>query len=273
MYLLVLVATAVGFDLGWRGPFRWLALFNVLLGTLLVASGTATLNQYLERAHDARMRRTAQRPLPAGRVGSIEALIFGLALSAGGAAFLALAVNLLSGALAVTTLVSYLALYTPLKRRTTWCMFVGAFPGAMPPLIGWAAARGNLSAEAWVLYGMLFLWQFPHFLAIAWMYREDYSRAGYRMLPAGDRGARAMAWQVVISSLLLLPVSAAPAWLGSAGWIYAGGALLLGSALMAFGVRLAASRSRALARRLLLASVAYLPLVFGLMMFDKKGVA
>jgi len=267
------VATAVGFDLGCRGPIRWLPLANVLIGTLLVASGTATLNQYFERTFDGLMRRTAQRPLPSGRVGAAEALIFGLVLSAAGAIFLALAVNALASLLAVATLVSYLALYTPLKRRTTWCMFVGAFPGAMPPLIGWAAARGGLSIEAWVLYGMLFLWQFPHFLAIAWMYREDYARAGYRMLPPDERGGRAMAWQVVISSLVLLPVSVAPAWLGATGWIYVAGALALGLAFTALGMRLAASRTRLLARRVLLASVVYLPLVFGLMMLNKKGIA
>ncbi|HUI41023.1 MAG TPA: heme o synthase [Terriglobia bacterium] len=269
---LVLVATGVGFDLGLRGAFHVLPLVHVLFGTLLVASGTATLNQYLERSFDARMHRTAQRPLPAGRLSSHAALSFGLALSVAGAAYLALAVNALASLLAVTTLVSYLAVYTPLKRRTPWCMFVGAFPGAMPPLIGWAAARGSLSFEAWVLYGMLFLWQFPHFLAIAWMYREDYTRAGYRMLPADDDG-RAMAWQVVISSLVLLPVSLAPAWLGQTGWVYFCGALLLGLAFSGYGMRLAASRTRPLARRVLLASVVYLPLVFGLMMLDKKGIA
>jgi heme o synthase len=269
---LVLVATAVGFDLGWQGTFRWLPLVNVLLGTLLVASGTATLNQYLERAFDARMRRTAKRPLPAGRIGALEALTFGLGLALVGTAYLALAVNGLASILAASTLVSYLAVYTPLKRRTTWCMFVGAFPGAMPPLIGWAAARGSLSAEAWVLYGILFLWQFPHFLAIAWMYRDDYARAGYRMLPGDGRAGRAMAWQVVISSLVLLPVSVAPAWLGATGWTYVGGALALGLAFALLGMRLAASRTRVLARRVLLASVVYLPLVFGLMMLDKKGI-
>jgi heme o synthase len=267
-----LIATGVGFDLGWRGPFRLLPLVDTLLGTLLVASGTATLNQYLERGFDARMRRTAQRPLPAGRLGSREALGFGLALSVAGATYLALTTNMLASLLAVTTLVSYLAVYTPLKRRTTWCMFVGAFPGAMPPLIGWAAARGNLGVEAWVLYGILFLWQFPHFLSIAWMYREDYARAGYHMLPAEESAGRAMAWQMVISSLFLLPMSLAPAWFGATGTIYFFGALGLGIGFAAYGLRLAASRTRILARRVLLASIVYLPLMFGLMMLDKKGV-
>jgi len=269
---LVLVATAVGFDLGWRGTLRLLPLLNTLLGTLLVASGTATLNQYLERSFDAQMRRTAQRPLPAGRLDAAEALALGLGLAIAGALYLGLTVNLLASALAAATLVSYLAIYTPLKRRTAWCMFVGAFPGAAPPLIGYAAARGTLNLEAWMLFGLLFLWQFPHFLSIAWMYREDYSRAGYRMLPENDEG-RSMAWQMVVSSLVLLPVSLVPAWLGAAGLPYFGGALLMGLAFSGFGMRLAITRSRTLARRVLLASVLYLPLVLGLLMLDKKGVA
>jgi len=268
---LVLVATWIGFDLGWRGPLPLWPLIHTLLGTLLVASGTATLNQYYERAFDARMRRTALRPLPAGRLGSFEALAFGLGLSAVGAVYLAIAVNGLASILAMATLLSYLLLYTPLKRRTAWCMAVGAFPGAMPPLIGWAAARGSLSFEAWVLYGMLFLWQFPHFLSIAWMYREDYARAGYRMLPSWDGAGRLMAWQVAISSLFLLPVSLVPAWQGKAGMVYFCGALVLGLGFSAFGMRLAASRSRAVARKMLLASIVYLPLVLALLALDKKG--
>lgn len=267
---LVLIATAVGFDLGWQGSLRLLPLLSTLLGTLLVASGTATLNQYLERSFDAQMRRTAQRPLPAGRVSSAEALTLGLALAVAGVIYLALSVNLLASGLAAGTLLSYLAIYTPLKRRTAWCMFVGAFPGAVPPLIGYAAARGTLNLEAWMLFGMVFLWQFPHFLSIAWMYREDYSRAGYRMLPPDDEG-RSMAWQMVISSLILLPVSLTPAWLGAAGLPYLFGALIVGLAFSGFGMRLAITRSRALARRVLLASVLYLPLVFGLLMLDKTS--
>lgn len=265
---LVLLATAVGFDLGWRGPLRVVPLLNTLFGTLLVASGTATLNQYLERSFDGQMRRTARRPLPAGRLNSAEALALGMTLSVAGAVYLAVSVNLLASGLAAATLVSYLAIYTPLKRRTAWCMFVGAFPGAVPPLIGYAAARGTLTLEAWMLFGMVFLWQFPHFLSIAWMYREDYSRAGYHMLPPDDEG-RSMAWQIVISSLILLPVSLTPAWLGAAGLPYLVGALIVGLAFSGFGMRLAMTRSRTLARRVLLASVLYLPLVFGLLMLDK----
>jgi heme o synthase len=270
---LVLISTWVGFDLGWRGPFRLLPLVHTLVGTLLVASGTATLNQYLERDFDAQMRRTARRPLPSGRLRSFEALCFGVLLSLAGAAYLALAINTLTSLLAVATLVGYLALYTPLKRRTAWCMFMGAFPGAIPPLIGWAAARGSLSFEPVVLSAVVFLWQFPHFLSIAWMYREDYARAGYRMLPTDDASGRSMAWQVVVSSLLLVPMSLAPAWFGETGVLYFLGALLLGLAYTSYGMRLATLRSRAVARQVLLASVIYLPLIFGLLMLDKKGAA
>lgn len=269
--LLVVIATAVGFDIGWHGPLRVLPLIHTLLGTLLVASGTATVNQYLERAFDAQMHRTAQRPLPAGRLSSNNALAFGLALSVAGVAYLAWSTNLLAALLATATLVSYLAVYTPLKRLTPWCLLVGAFPGAMPPLIGWAAARGRLGFEAWVLYGIVFLWQFPHFLSIAWMYREDYARAGYQMLPAEDRAGPSMAWQIALSSVFLLPISLAPAWSGAAGTLYFWGALALGAGFAACGLRLAVSRSRTVARRVLLASVVYLPLLFGLMMLDRKN--
>lgn len=269
---LVVVTTLVGYDLGVRGPIHVATLLSTLLGTFLVASGTATLNQFWERGFDARMRRTADRPLPAGRLAPAPALWFGVLLSAGGGLYLALAVNLLSSALALVTLLTYLLLYTPLKRRTAWCMFIGAFPGAMPPLIGWAAARGSLSAEAWALYAIVFLWQFPHFLSIAWMYREDYSRAGYLMLPGGDSRGRSMAWQVLLCSLALVPVSLVPAWLGEVGPVYFFGALALGIGFAYCGARLAASRSKALARRVLLASVLYLPFVFGLMALDKTRI-
>ncbi len=180
---LVLVSTAVGFDLASPGHLNGILLCHTLLGTLLVASGTGTLNQYIERRSDAVMRRTAHRPLPAGRLAAGEALIFGLLLAIAGGVELWLAANPLTSALALLTLTTYLLFYTPLKRRTPLCTLVGAFPGAMPPLIGWAAVRNGLSLEAWVLYGILFCWQFPHLLAIAWMYREDYARAGLQLLP------------------------------------------------------------------------------------------
>lgn len=266
---LVVTTTLVGFYLGSNGPLRLLLLLHTLIGTFLVASGTATLNQFMERRFDGEMRRTARRPLPAGRLQPWQALTFGLTLAAAGGVYLALAANRLASFLALLTLASYLLIYTPLKRRTAWCMFVGAFPGAMPPLIGWAAARGHLDAEAWVLYGILFLWQFPHFLSIAWMYREDYGRAGYLMLPPGDREGRSMAWQVFLCSLVLVPVTLVPAWLGEVGTLYLFGALALGLAFFVYGARLAFTRSNVLARRLLLASVVYLPLICALMMVDK----
>jgi len=266
---LVVASSLAGFYLGWRGPMDYWLLFNTLTGTLLVASGTATLNQWYERTSDARMRRTAQRPLPAGRLSSAEALWFGIILSVGGGVYLWWAANLLASALAMLTLASYLLLYTPLKRKTTYCTLVGAFPGAMPPLIGWAAARGSLSIEAWVLYAILFIWQFPHFLSIAWMYREDYERAGLLMLPLDDPQGRKAARQILVTSLALLPVSLLPFWLGQVGWIYFLGALALGLGILYCGVLTSVVRSKLLARRLLLASVFYLPLVFGLMIVDK----
>ena len=267
--VLVLASTLAGFYLGSRGPLSGLRLAHTLLGTLLVASGTATLNQFIEREYDARMRRTANRPLPAGRLAPSWALGFAVLLSAAGALDLALAVNALSSLLALLTLGSYLAFYTPLKRRTPLCTLVGAFPGAMPPLIGWAAARGSLGREAWVLYAVLFLWQFPHFLGIAWMYREDYARAGYIMLPPKDVDGRFTGREIFVFTLALLPVSLIPVFLNQAGAIYCLGASLFGLAFLFCGARLAHSRSNALARRLVLASVIYLPLLFGLMMVDK----
>jgi len=267
--VLVLASTLAGFYLGSRGPLSGLRLAHTLLGTLLVASGTATLNQFIEREYDARMRRTANRPLPAGRLAPSWALGFGVLLSAAGALDLALAVNALSSLLAVLTLGSYLAFYTPLKRRTPLCTLVGAFPGAMPPLIGWAAARASLSREAWVLYAVLFLWQFPHFLGIAWMYREDYARAGLQMLPPSDLEGRFTSCEILVFTVALLPVSVLPVFMGHAGLIYFCGAMALGLFFLHSGARLAISRSKLLARRLLLASIIYLPVVFGLMMVDR----
>jgi heme o synthase len=269
---LVIMSTLAGFYLGWRGPINFVLLFCTLLGTLLVASGTGTLNQYIERASDASMRRTARRPLPSGRMNSAEAFWFGILLAAGGGLLLWLAVNALASVLALATLLTYLLFYTPLKRRTPLCTLVGAFPGAMPPLIGWAAARGSLSLEAWVLYAILFCWQFPHFLAIAWLYREDYSRAGLRMLPERDTEGRFTGREILAFTMALVPVSVLPVFLGQAGMIYLIGALLLGLAFLVYGARLAHGRTRVLARRMVLASVVYLPLVFALLMVNKLPV-
>src|SRR5229473_3266428 len=229
---LIAIATFTGFYLALPASvpdLPWLRLMNTLLGTLLVASGTGTLNQYIERGFDAQMRRTARRPLAAGRLKPSPVLWFGITLASIGGIYLATAVNLLASLLALVTLLSYLFLYTPLKRKTPACVLVGAVPGAVPPLVGWAAASGRLSLEAWILYAILFLWQFPHFMAIAWLYREDYDRAGYLVLPRGKRRNRFVAWWSVLPALALIPLSLIPVFLGSAGPVYAVGALLLGS--------------------------------------------
>lgn len=267
---LVMVSTLVGFCLASRGPLNWALLIYTLTGTLLVASGTGTLNQYLERKTDSYMRRTAQRPLPAGRLTPSEAFRYGIILSLAGGAELWLAVNPFTSILALLTLGTYLLFYTPLKKKTPLCTLVGAFPGAMPPLIGWAAVRSSLSLEAWVLYAILFLWQFPHLLAIAWMYREDYARAGLQMLPRNDRQGRATMREILGFLIALLPVSFVPTFLGHAGFTYLFGAGILGLAFLHYGARLAASPTNALAKRLLFASIAYLPLVFGLLMVDRN---
>src|SRR5437588_6488583 len=207
---LILITTGVGFYLGSRDaarPLSFLALFNTLLGTLLVASGTGTLNQYIERKFDAQMRRTARRPAAAGRLKPAAVLAFGIALAASGTVYLAAGVNLLASLLAALTLLSYLFLYTPLKRKTPLCVLVGAFPGAMPPLIGWAGASGRLNCEAWILYAIVFLWQFPHFMAIAWMYREDYDRAGYLVLPKGKTKIPFLMLQTLLPLLALVAIS------------------------------------------------------------------
>jgi heme o synthase len=245
-------------------------LIHTLLGSLLVASGTGALNQVIERQFDSQMRRTSRRPLVTGSIAPIAALWFGILVSLGGAVYLALAVNLLSSLIAGLTLASYLAIYTPLKRKTPMCTFVGALPGAAPPLIGWAAASGSLSLEAWLLYSMLFLWQFPHFMAIAWMYREDYDRAGYRVLPRGENRHRFVALQSVMPALLLVPISLIPALLGEEGRIYIVGAALLGLAFFYCAARLAYHRSNVIARQLLLASIIYLPSLFLLMLLDRN---
>jgi protoheme IX farnesyltransferase len=270
---LILVTTFAGFYLASKpgsGGFRILPAVHTLLGTLLVASGTGTLNQYLERVFDAQMRRTARRPLASGRIESSHALWFGISLSLAGTAYLALAVNVLASVLALLTLLSYLFLYTPLKRKTPLCTLIGAFPGAVPPIIGWAAARGRLDLEAWVLYAMVFLWQFPHFMAIAWMYREDYARAGYRVLPLDERRDCFVIWQSLGVSLFLIPLTLVPTIIGESGLVYSVGALILGSFFFFRSARFASRRSNVAARQLLAASILYLPALFILMMLNKK---
>ncbi|MGE0703759.1 MAG: heme o synthase [Vicinamibacterales bacterium] len=267
--LLIVITTGAGFWLASPLSSPWgLRLLHTLLGTMLVASGTGTLNQYVERRFDGQMRRTARRPLPAGRIAPSHALWFGVLLSVAGGLYLALLVNALASALALLTLATYLLIYTPLKRRTPLCTLVGAVPGAAPPLIGWAGARGSLDPDAWILYAIVFFWQFPHFMAIAWMYREDYARAGYLTLPRHEGRARFMVWQTMTCSLALLAVSLIPAFGQGAGGAYSVGAIALGSAFFYYAARMASVRSHASARRLLLASVVYLPAVLLLMGMD-----
>jgi protoheme IX farnesyltransferase len=262
---LILITTFVGFYLASAraGRFSFAGLFNTLLGTLLVASGTGTLNQYLERRFDAQMRRTARRPAAAGRVKPISVLVFGVALAAVGSIYLAIAVNLFASVLATLTLLTYLFVYTPLKRKTPMCVLVGAFPGAMPPLIGWAAASGRLTVEAGILYAMLFLWQFPHFMAIAWMYREDYDRAGYLILPKGNVRVPFVILETLLPLLALVAISIMQSPTRHAAtfhWAVA----LLGTGFTYFGWEFVFERSRVAARRLLTASIVYLPLLYGL---------
>ena len=269
---LIAIATLTGFYLGLPGQldhFPWLALVHTLLGTLLVASGTGTLNQYIERRFDAQMRRTARRPLAAGRLKPSVVLWFGASLSLVGSIYLATAVNVLASVLSIVTLLSYLFLYTPLKRKTPLCILVGAFPGAMPPLIGWTAAAGRLSLGAWILFAVLFLWQFPHFMAIAWMYREDYDRAGYFVLPHGGARVRFLILQTILPLMVLLPVSLLSASAGPAGVLCRIGNLLLGLGFFYYGARFVFRRSRTAARQLLMTSIFYLPLLFLLMTIDK----
>jgi protoheme IX farnesyltransferase len=267
-FLIVLTAAA-GFCLASRGGVNYLALVSSLLGIGLLSSGIATLNQYIERDLDGLMRRTADRPLPSGKLMPWEALLFGVTLTVLAEVYLAALVNPLTALLGLTVIAGYLFGYTPLKTRSTLSTLVGAFPGAMPPLIGWSAARGDLSVDAWVLFAILFLWQFPHFLAIAWMYREDYSRAGILMLPVVEPDGKITGQQIIVYTLMLLPVSLLPTLLGLSGKLYLFGAIILGLLFLFSSVRAAFSKSRQQARQLLLASVLYLPLLFILMVFDR----
>ncbi len=269
---LILITTGVGFYLGCRNearPLSFLALFNTLLGTLLVASGTGTLNQYIERKFDAQMRRTARRPAAAGRLKPAAVLAFGIVLAGAGSVYLAVAVNPLSSVLAILTLLTYLFVYTPLKRKTPLCVLVGAFPGAMPPLIGWAGASGRLSIEAGILFAVLFLWQFPHFMAIAWMYREDYDRAGYIVLPQGQSRFRLVVLQTILPLLVLIAIDLVPALPGKLAFLYRVGALALSFVFLYCGTEFVLRRSRLAARRLLMASILYLPLLLLLMTLGK----
>ena len=266
---LIVLTSAAGFGLASRRGVDYVALLSALFGIAMLSSGIATLNQYAERDLDGLMRRTANRPLPTGKIAPWEALAFGAGLTVFAEIYLLVLVNPLSAFLGLTVIAGYLFGYTPLKTRSSLSTVVGAFPGAVPPLIGWTAATGTLSIEAWVLFAILFLWQFPHFLAIAWMYREDYSRAGILMLPVVEPDGRLTAQQIVVYTLMLVPVSLLPTVLGVSGRVYFFGALLLGLLFLYSSVRAAFSMSRQQARQLLLASVLYLPLLFILMVANK----
>jgi protoheme IX farnesyltransferase len=267
--VMVLVTTVVGYYVGLTGAPEYGRLVALLVGTLLAAGGTLALNQYWEREVDALMDRTRARPLPDGRLAPLEALLFGAALTAAGLAVLALGVGRLAAAVTAATFVLYVFAYTPLKLRTPLCTLVGAVPGALPPVTGWAAARDDVGVGAWVLFGIVFLWQLPHTLAIARLYQADYARAGVRLLPVIDAQGRATERQILSGCLALLAVSLLPTLIGLAGGVYFAGALVLGAAFVVTGAQQALAPSGLRARRVLLASLLYLPALLALLAFDK----
>ena len=266
---LVLMTTAAGYYMGARGPVNWLHMLHTVFGTMLIAGGTAALNHYLERDSDRYMRRTASRPLPSGIMQPCEALLFGWVLCVAGAVDLYFSAGLLASGLGVATSLSYLLGYTPLKRKTVWATFVGAFPGAIPPMIGWVAATGSLDRGAWLLFAILFLWQFPHFHAIAWMYREDYARAGILMLPVVDPQGTRTFRQIILYAVALVGVSLLPAMMGLAGILYFFGALVTSTALVQVCLWAASSRTNVRAKWLMHATVLHIPVLLGLMVIDK----
>jgi heme o synthase len=267
--VMVLVTTLVGYYVGLAGPPECGRMLHLIIGTLLAAAGTLALNQYWEHEVDARMERTRTRPIPEGRLQPLEALLFGSAITVSGLMYLAAFVNLLAAAVTAATTLLYLFAYTPLKLRTALCTIVGAFPGAAPPLAGWAAARDGLSLGAWILFGIVFLWQLPHTLAIARLYCNDYARAGVRVLPVVDADGQSTERQIVMGCLSLLAVSLLPTLVGMAGPVYFVGALLLGVGFTALGARHALAPSSHRARRVMLASFLYLPALFALLAYDK----
>lgn len=269
---LIAITTGTGFWMATTHAlpeFPWVPFLQSLLGTALVAGGAATLNQVIELPYDARMRRTARRPLASGRIAPLQGLGFGVFLSVLGVAYLALSTTALAALLAALTLLAYLFIYTPLKRVTPLCTLAGAIPGAAPPLIGWAAARGTLDPGAWWLFAIVFLWQLPHFTPIAWMYREDYERAGYRVLPSGENRSRFVAWQTIGGAAVLLVIGLVPAAGRLSGFAYGGGALALGGILLFYSATFATRRTNVSARQLLLVSIVYLPALFALLVLDK----
>ncbi|SPE54311.1 Protoheme IX farnesyltransferase [Verrucomicrobia bacterium] len=266
---LVLLTTLVGFYMGFRGPVDYLLMLHTILGTALVASGASALNQLLERQYDARMRRTQDRPLPSGRLQPQTVLLIGCAMAVAGLGYLALKVNFLTSLIGAASLLSYLFIYTPLKRVTWLNTAVGAVPGGLPPLMGWTAARGQLSGEGWALFAILAFWQLPHFFAIAWIYREEYARAGFKMLPVIDPQGQRTGRQAVSHTLGLLPASLCPFLFKLTGPAYLFGALVLGLLFFWFAVRFSRNLSIGRARQLFYVSILYLPLLLSLMVLDK----
>ncbi len=267
--VMILLTTLVGFYLGSQGEPDYLGLLRTLIGTALAGGGTLALNQVIEREADAKMHRTRLRPLPDGRIQPLDALVFGALLTLGGLVYLTLTVNPLTALVTAAIVVSYLFAYTPLKKKTSLCSLVGAIPGALPPVIGWTATRETLNLEAWVLFTIMFLWQMPHSLAIGWLYRDDYARAGFRLLPVVDPDGKSTGRQIVSNCLALLAVGLIPTLIGFTGTTYFFCALALGSIFLWYGVILALSCSQAAARRLLFASLVYLPVLLAVMAFDK----
>jgi heme o synthase len=266
---LVLLTTLVGFYLGWHGPMNYWLMFNALAGTALVASGASALNQLLEREYDAKMPRTRNRPLPSGRLQPTTVMLFGGITSVAGLIYLALAVNLLTAVLGAVTLVSYLFIYTPLKRVTWVNTLVGAIPGALPPLMGWTAARNQLSGEGWALFAILAFWQLPHFFAIAWMYRDEYAKAGFVMLPHVDPDGSRTAQQSVSNTLALMLASLFPFVWHISGKYYLASALILGAGFLFYAIQFSRQLTRARARQFFLASIIYLPLLLTALVLDK----
>lgn len=266
---LVLLTTLVGFYLGFRGPVDYALMFHAVLGTGLVASGAAALNQLIEREHDLKMRRTKDRPLPSGRLQPTTVLAFGIVCGGAGLVYLGLVVNPLTSLLGAISFVSYVFIYTPLKRVTWLNTAVGAIPGALPPLMGWTAARGELSAEGWALFAILAFWQLPHFFAIAWIYRDEYAKAGFVMLPVIDPEGHRTARQAVCYTLGLLPVSLSPFVFHLTGPIYLIGALALGITFLWYAILFARQLTVSRARQLFYVSILYLPLLLTVMVLDK----
>jgi len=266
---LVLMTTAAGYYMGAHGPVAWLHMLHAIFGTMLIAGGTAALNHYAERETDRHMRRTAARPLPSGVLQPREALAFGVVLSIAGAVDLFVTSGALACGLGVTTCLSYLLAYTPLKKRTVWATFVGAFPGAIPPMIGWVAATGSLDRGAWLLFAILFFWQFPHFHAISWMYREVYARAGIQMLPVVDREGSRTFRQIILAAAALVGVSLLPAIVGLAGVLYFFGALVTSLAMVQVCLWAASAKTNVRAKWLMHSTVLHIPVLLGLMVYDK----